>query len=257
MRNPSAPCRIDINCDLGEGIGDDAVVLPFVSSANIACGAHAGDATTMRRTVVAALAHQVAIGAHPGFDDRANFGRRPLELPPEQIFDLVLAQVGALSAVASAYGARLAHVKPHGALYHLAAARPEIADAVVRAVQTLREDLIVVGPPGSALADSADEYDLRFAGEIFADRHYGEDGRLLPRSAPGALVTLDPHATAARAAVMVHAGVVFTASGTTLPQVGQTICLHGDDPEVGLRARALREALAAARVIVAPLAVWL
>jgi len=249
--------RIDINCDLGEGVGDDAAVLPFVTSANVACGAHAGDATTMRRTVVAALAHRVAVGAHPGFDDRAHFGRRPLELPPDEIFDLVLAQLGALAAVVSAQGARLAHVKPHGALYHLAGARPDIADAVVRAAQTLREDLIIVGPPGSALADSAAEYDLRFAGEIFADRHYGEDGRLLARSAPGALVTLDPAAAAARAAVMVHAGVVFTAAGTTLPQQGQTICLHGDDPQVGARAQALRAALATAGVTVAPLAVWL
>jgi UPF0271 protein len=249
--------RIDINCDLGEGVGDDAAVLPFVTSANVACGAHAGDATIMRKTVVAALAHQVAIGAHPGFDDREHFGRRPLQLPPEEVSDLVLAQVGALAAVVAAQGARLAHVKPHGALYHLAAARPDIADAVVKAVQILREDLIIVGPPGSALAAAADEYDLRFAGEIFADRHYGEDGRLLPRSAPGALVTLDPATAAARAAVMVRAGVVFTAAGTTLPQVGQTICLHGDDAKVAARARALREALAASRVTVAPLAVWL
>jgi 5-oxoprolinase (ATP-hydrolysing) subunit A len=249
--------RIDINCDLGEGIGDDAAVLPFVTSANVACGMHAGNATSMRRTVAAALAHHVTIGAHPGFDDRAHFGRRPLELPPEEIFDLVLAQLGALAAVVSAQGARLAHVKPHGALYHLAGARREIADAVVRAAQTLREDLIIVGPPGSALADSADEYDLRFAGEIFADRHYGEDGRLLPRSAAGALVTLDPQAAAARAAAMVHAGVVFTAAGTTLPQRGQTICLHGDDPAVGARAQALRAALGTAGVTVAPLAVWL
>jgi UPF0271 protein len=249
--------RIDVNCDLGEGMGDDAAVLPYVTSANVACGAHAGDATTMRKTVAAALAHGVVVGAHPSFDDRAHFGRRVLDLPPEQVFDLVLAQVGALAAVAAAQGARLGHVKPHGALYHVAGARPEIADAVVRAVQSVREDLIVVGPPGSALASAAGEYDLRFAGEIFADRHYGEDGRLLPRSSPGALVTLDPQAAAARAAGMVHAGVVFTATGTTLPQVGQTICLHGDDPQVAARARALREGLAAAGVTVAPLAVWL
>jgi UPF0271 protein len=230
--------------------------MPYVTSANIACGAHAGDPVTMRRTVAAAVAAGVAIGAHPGFADRENFGRRPLALPPDAIFDLVLAQVGALAFLARPFGVRLAHVKPHGALYHLAAARPEIADAVVRATRAARADLVIVGPPDSALAQAAATLGMRFAGELFADRNYGDDGRLLPRSHPAALVALDPQAAAARAVALVRDGQVTTVSGKVVPQRGQTVCLHGDDPHVIERAQALRAALAAAAITVAPLAAW-
>jgi 5-oxoprolinase (ATP-hydrolysing) subunit A len=246
---------IDLNCDLGEGMGDDAAVLPHVTSANIACGAHAGDPVTMRRTVAAAVAAGVAIGAHPGFSDRENFGRRPLPLPADEVFDLVLAQIGALAYTARPFGVRLAHVKPHGALYHVAAARPEIADAIARATRTAREDLILVGPPDSALAAAAAAHGLRFAGEIFADRNYGDDGRLLPRSHPGARVDLDLAAVAARAVAMVRDGTVTALSGKVLPQVGQTLCLHGDDPQVADRAQRLRAAFHAAGIAVVPLAI--
>ncbi len=248
--------RIDLNCDLGEGMGDDAAVLPFVTSANIACGAHAGDPVTMRKTVAAAVAAGVAIGAHPGFPDRENFGRVALGMAPDEVFDVVLAQLGALVYTARPFGVRLAHVKPHGALYHVAAADPAVADAIARAAQAVRPDLILVGPPGSALATSAATHGLGFAGEIFADRNYGDDGRLLPRTHPAALVDLDAQAAAQRAVTMLENGVVYTATGTPLPQVGQTICLHGDDPRVLGRARALRAALAAAGITVAPLAAW-
>ena len=247
---------IDLNCDLGEGLGDDAAVLAFVTSANIACGAHAGDPVTMRRTVAAAVAAGVAIGAHPGFSDREHFGRQALDLPADEVFDLVLAQIGALAFTARPFGVRLGHVKPHGALYHVAGARPEIADAVVRAICAARGDLVLVGPPGSALADRAAAHGLRFAGEIFADRNYGDDGRLLPRSHPAALVALDLAAAAARAVAMVRDGAVTSLSGQLLPQLGQTLCLHGDDPQVIARARGLRAALAAAGIRVAPLAAW-
>ena len=253
---PHPPGFIDLNCDLGEGVGDDAAVLPYVTSANVACGGHAGDPTTMRRTVAAAVAAGVAIGAHPGLADREHFGRRALALPPDEITDLVLAQVGALIAIARQFRTRVAHLKPHGALYHMATSRPEVADAIVRAVQIARDDLIVVGAPSSALARSAAAHGLRFAGEIFADRQYGDDGRLLARSDPAAFVELDPGAAATRAVEMVQRGVVFSAAGLALPQRGQTLCLHGDDPEVVARARALRAALVAAGITVAPLGRW-
>jgi UPF0271 protein len=253
---PSPAGHIDLNCDLGEGMGDDAAVLPFVTSANIACGAHAGDPTTMRRTIAAAVAAGVSIGAHPGFYDRDNFGRRALDLPPDQVFDEVLAQIGALTFIARPFGVRLGHVKPHGALYHVAGARPEIADAFVRATLAARPDLIVVGPPDSALSHSAHVHGARFAGELFADRNYGDDGRLVPRSHPAAQVELDLAAAAARAVTLVRDGQVTTVSGRTIPQVGQTLCLHGDDPRVIDRARALRSALAAAAITVAPLPAW-
>jgi UPF0271 protein len=247
---------IDLNCDLGEGMGDDAAVLPLVTSANIACGAHAGDPSTMRRTIAAAVAAGVAIGAHPGFYDRAHFGRRALDLPADQVFDEVLAQVGALAFTARPFGVRLGHVKPHGALYHVAGARPDIADAFVRATLAARADLIVVGPPDSALSHSAQIHGARFAGELFADRNYGDDGRLVPRGDPGALVDLDLPAAAARAVALVRDGRITTVSGKTIAQVGQTLCLHGDDPRVVDRARALRSALAAAAITVAPLSAW-
>ncbi len=247
----------DINCDLGEGVGDDAAVMPFVSTASIACGGHAGDAATMRATIAAARAAYVTIGAHPSYPDRQNFGRRALVMTPAEIEGEVIAQVSALMALARPMGVRLGHVKPHGALYHVAGSDPAVAAAFARAVRALGAHLVVVGPPGSQLAVSAARHRLRFVGEIFADRGYGDDGRLLPREQPGALITLDPEAAAARAVAMVKGGVVFTAAGATLPQVGRTLCLHGDDPAVVERARALRAAFDRAGIAVRALAVSL
>jgi 5-oxoprolinase (ATP-hydrolysing) subunit A len=248
---------VDLNCDLAEGAAEDAEVLRYVTSANVACGLHAGSPTLMRETVAAARSAQVAVGAHPGYDDRAHFGRRPLPLPPQQVFDLVAYQVGALAAFAWQAGVRLQHVKAHGALYHVAAAQPEIADAVVRATRAARADLILVGPPDSALSASARAQGLRFAVEVFADRQYGEDGRLLPRGQPGALVELPDEEVAARAVAMVREQKIWTAQGAGLPQVGHTICLHGDHPGAAARARAIRQALEAAGIAVAPLGGWL
>lgn len=247
---------LDLNCDLGEEVGDDAAVLPFVTSVSIACGFHAGGPTTMRRTVAAAIAAGVAIGAHPSFLDREGFGRRAQALPADELFDLVLYQIGALCLIAQQGGARLQHVKPHGALYHVAARQPEAGEAVVRAVAAAAPDLIVVGPPTSALETAAAKHGLRFAAEIFADRQYGDDGRLLPRDHPQARLALDDAGAAARAVTMVETGTVRTASGASLPQVGHTLCLHGDEPQVAGRARAIRRALDAAGIRVAPLGAW-
>jgi UPF0271 protein len=248
---------IDLNCDLGEDVGDDAGILPWITSASVACGLHAGGPTVMRRTVEAAVAAGVAVGAHPGYPDREGFGRRPVELPAPDIRDLVLYQIGALEAFVRAAGTRLAHVKAHGALYHAANRRPEIAEAVAEAAAAAGPDVVLVGAPDSALAAAAARRGLRFAVELFADRHYGEDGDLLPRSDPRALVEGDDDEIAARALAMVRDHAVRTAAGTVIARVGHTLCLHGDDACAAGRARAIRTALAAAGVTVAPLGSWL
>ncbi|HEY0708238.1 MAG TPA: 5-oxoprolinase subunit PxpA [Polyangia bacterium] len=253
----SPATAVDLNCDLGEGVGDDAAVMPFITSANVACGAHAGDLSTMRATVAAAVAAGVAIGAHPSYVDRANFGRKAHALSPTQIFDLIGEQLEALGSVVREHGTRLSHVKPHGALYHVAASDPAVADAIARAVGQRGDNLIVVGAPGSALAAAAARQGLRFAGEIFADRGYGDDGRLLPRGQPGARLSLSPQDAAARAVTMFTRQVVVTHRGLEIPQAGATICLHGDEPDVIARAQALHAAFRAAGVTPRALAAWL
>jgi UPF0271 protein len=249
--------HIDLNCDLGEGVADDTAVMPFITSANVACGAHAGDASTMEFTVAAAVAAGVAIGAHPSFVDRAGFGRHTQPLSPNQIFDLVVTQVSALAGLVRGHGARLAHVKPHGALYHVAAADPVAAQAIARAVHAVRSDLIVVGAPDSALAVAAAAHGLRFAGELFADRGYGDDGRLIPRGQSGALLSLSPEQSAARAVAMITQRSVTSVTGREVAQSGATVCLHGDEPDVVDRARALHAAFSAAQITPRPLAGWL
>jgi 5-oxoprolinase (ATP-hydrolysing) subunit A len=247
---------IDINCDLGEGQGTDAAVLPFVTSANVACGLHAGGPTEMRRTVEQAARLGVAVGAHPGFADRAEFGRVERDLPAPEIYDLVAYQIGALEVFARRAGIGLDHVKAHGALYHLAGRRQDIADAVVEAVKEAAGSPIVVGSPGSALAIAAATQGLRFAAEGFADRGYADDGRLVPRGHGEALVAGDDDAVAARAVALVRDGRVTTVGGRSLELSIQTLCLHGDDARVVGRAQAIRRALDDAGVQVAPLATW-
>jgi UPF0271 protein len=248
---------IDINCDLGEGQGHDLAVLPFVTSANVACGLHAGGPTPMRQTVDEAARLGVAVGAHPGFADRAEFGRVERELPPAELYDLVAYQIAALSAFTRRAGVPLTHVKAHGALYHLAGRRAEVAEAVARAAAETAPAPIVVGSPGSLLAAAASRHGLRYAAEGFADRGYTDEGGLVPRGQPGAVLAADDDAVGARAVVLVRDGRVTTASGRLLALSVQTLCLHGDDPRVAGRAEAVRRALAAAGIAVAPLSAWL
>ena len=249
--------KIDLNCDLGEGQGDDAAILPFLTSASVACGLHAGGPSVMRRTVEEAARLGVAVGAHPGFDDRAHFGRRELALPPEEIYDLVAYQIGALAAFTGRAGVGLAHVKAHGALYHLAAKSREVAEAIARAAAQTAGRVVFVGAPGSFMEGAARSSGLPFAAEGFADRSYGDDGRLLPRSDPRALVDGDDATVAARAVEMVKSQRAPTAEGAWLPMPMHTLCLHGDDPRAAGRARALRAAFDQAGITVAPLATWL
>lgn len=246
---------VDLNCDIGESfgawtLGADADVLAHVTSANIACGFHAGDPSTMRRTIDLALARGVAVGAHPGLPDLAGFGRRAMEVTADDVYDMVVYQVGALSAFAAARGARVAHVKPHGALYNMAAARAPLADAIARAVRDVDGELMLFGLAGSALIAAARAAGLAAVEEAFADRRYASDGTLVSRTQPGAVI--EDEGTAVRQAVrMVREGVVTTVDGIERALHADTICIHGDTPGAAGHARALRAALGAAGIEVA------
>jgi UPF0271 protein len=224
--------RIDLNCDMGEGfgawaMGNDAALMQHITSANIACGFHAGDALIMRATVRLALQHGVAIGAHPGFPDLQGFGRREMKFSPDEIFAMTLYQIGALQAILKSEGGALHHVKPHGALYNMAAKDRKLADAIAQATQKAGADLLLYGLSGSALIEAGKAIGLRTASEVFADRTYQDDGSLTPRSQPNALIENAAQA-AVQALQMVQNQKVFSVNGKTVSLMAETICLHGD-----------------------------
>lgn len=237
--------RVDLNADVGEGMAGDAELLGIVTSANIACGLHAGDAVTMARTVDRCVAHGVGIGAHPSFDDREGFGRREMDIAPDEVRALVRRQIETLAAIARQAGARLSHVKPHGALYNQAARDPRLARAIADAVCDCDRSLLLVGLAGSALVSEGEAAGLRVANEVFADRAYGADGSLVPRSQPGAIIE-DASVAVKRALRMVRTGTVLSIDGTDVPIRAETICVHGDTPGAAALARELRDALIAA-----------
>jgi len=239
--------RIDLNCDLGEGAGHDAGLMPLITSANLACGAHAGDETTMRTTLALAWRHGVAVGAHPGFADPENFGRRELPLTPEQIRVSVLEQIRRLQRLATEAGLSLRHVKPHGALYNLGARSRPVADAIADAVRQADPRLVLFGLSGSALLDAGRARGLTVAGEVFADRSYQPDGSLTPRGQPGAMLE-NAEAAVAQVLRMVREGNVLTLTGAAVPVRADTVCLHGDEPHAVDFARRLRTAFADAGV---------
>jgi len=234
---------VDLNADLGEGCGSDAALLQLVSSANIACGSHAGDAQTMRDCVREALKNGVAIGAHPSFPDRENFGRTAMHLPPETVYAHMLYQIGALQAIARAEGGQLCHVKPHGMLYNQAAKEVALADAIARAVYSVDPGLILVGLAGSELIRAAERHGLVAREEVFADRGYQADGSLVPRTEPGALIANEEQALA-QTLEMVQHGRVKSVTGKWAQVRAQTVCLHGDGEHALAFARRLREAFA-------------
>lgn len=253
--------HIDLNCDMGESFGPwlmgaDERVMPFITSASIACGAHAGDPTVMRRTVRLARAAGAAIGAHPGLVDLQGFGRREMVVDPAELEDSLVAQIGALAAIAHAEGARLQHVKAHGALYNMAARDRVLADAIARAIASVDPSLILFGLPNSPLLDAGRAAGLRVAAEGFADRAYEADGSLTPRRRPGAVIH-DTAAVTTRVLRMAREGVVLTAAGAELPLGVSTICVHGDTPGAPDLVRAIRDALAAAGTTVAAIGAWL
>ena len=244
---------IDLNSDLGEGAGHDPEIMRFVTSANIACGAHAGDERTMRETVELALRNGVSIGAHPGYPDRANFGRLPMRMDALALIEEVAAQVRALADIAATAGARLNHVKAHGAMYNQAERDRDIASAIASGIfdDARGASLLVFAPPGSAMLERALAMDLRVAREGFVDRAYEPDGTLRSRRLPGALHT-DPTAAAAQAVSFVKEGGVRAYDGSFLRLEVDTLCLHGDTPGAPAIAAAVREAFAREGIAVRP-----
>ncbi|GAB7534377.1 5-oxoprolinase subunit PxpA [Burkholderia sp. 22PA0099] len=240
--------HIDLNADLGEGCGADEALLDLVTSANIACGWHAGGAPAMRDCVRWAVERHVAIGAHPSFLDPENFGRKEMDLPPSEIYAGVLYQLGALAAITRAEGGRLAHVKPHGALYNQAARDPQIAEAVVAAIRDFDPSLAVFGLANSGFVAAARQAGLTAVEEVFADRGYRADGSLVPRSQPGALVH-DEAQMLARTLEMVRGRQVQAVTGEWVPLNAQTVCLHGDGPHALAFAQRIRAALEQAGVM--------
>lgn len=245
---------IDINCDCGESygafqVGDDDGVLPFVSSANVACGGHAGDPMVMRRTVRRCRDLGVAVGAHPSYPDLYGFGRRVLPLTLDEIEAWVLAQIGSLAAIARSEKVELRHVKPHGALYNVAARDLAVAMAIARAVAAFSRELALVGLAGSLLVAAGHEVGVPVLAEAFADRAYEADGTLRNRHHPDALI-VDPAACLAQTLHIVRDGAVRAVDGTLVPLQAATICIHGDTPGAALRAATIRQGLAAAGVTV-------
>ena len=249
---------IDLNADLGEGFGhsrlmEDEALLDLVSSANIACGFHAGDATTMRDTVMAAAARGVAIGAHPSYPDIPGFGRRELHIAPMEIRFHVAFQLRALRDVCAAENAKLSYVKPHGALYNRAAKDHPAADAVVSAILDVDASLVLLGLAGSEMARAAEKRGVTFAAEAFADRAYRHDGSLVPRSEPGAVIH-DVRAAVDRAITLVKSNTITAQDGATLSVTAQSLCVHGDNPDAAPLLRELRARLLEAGVSIAPFA---
>ncbi|MHB8764857.1 MAG: LamB/YcsF family protein [Deferrisomatales bacterium] len=252
---------IDLNCDVGEGfgawsLGDDGGLLAHVTSANVACGFHAGDPRVMEHTVRAARERGVAVGAHPGYPDLAGFGRRPLETAPGEVRACLLYQLGALAAFCRAEGVALQHVKPHGALYNTAARDGRVAAEVAEAVLAFDPGLVLVALAGSVAARVGAARGLRVAAEAFPDRAYRADGSLAPRSLPGAVID-DPAAVAERAVRLATTGRLTAIDGAELELRADTLCLHGDTPGAAELARRVRRALAEAGVPVAPLGAFL
>jgi 5-oxoprolinase (ATP-hydrolysing) subunit A len=243
---------LDLNADLGEGSGHDAELFELISSANIATGFHAGDSDTMHAAISAAKKHGVAVGAHPSFFDRENFGRKELTIPNEEVFDAVAYQLGIFQAVASALDVRPNHVKPHGALYNMAVRDAKLADAIARAIESVDPKLILFAPDKSELARASEAHGLQIAREIFADRNYLNDGWLVPRTRPDALLD-DPKEAAQRVLRMLREGKVRSVEGRDVDVRGETICVHGDTPGAVEFARELRTRLEAEGVdITAP-----
>ncbi len=234
--------RIDLNCDMGEGMGDDAALLDIVTSANIACGWHAGNADVMAQTMRLAVKKGVGIGAHPGFADLEGFGRKRMDLSKEELMNLVSYQLGAAQGIARSVGGRVRHLKLHGALANMASEDPEIARTCFKAALALDPEIVIMVLAETAQQQVAEELGCNWAGEIFADRAYENDATLVDRRKPGAVIH-DPDLAAKRVLAMIETGAILTESGKCIPTKIDTVCLHGDTPEAVAMARMVREKL--------------
>jgi 5-oxoprolinase (ATP-hydrolysing) subunit A len=232
----------DLNCDMGEGIGNDDAIMPYITSANVSCGFHAGNGDTIRHTITLALRYGVRIGAHPSFRDRENFGRKEIRMDHDKLYAIVLEQLIKMDLIAKEKGTVLYHVKPHGALYNMAAREAEIAGTIAQAVKDFNEELIVFGLSGSHIITQSKEQGLKTYSEVFADRTYQDDGSLTPRSQPNALIE-DDEQCVQQVLQMINLKTVTTTSGNTIPIVADTICIHGDGKHAVKFARKIREAL--------------
>lgn len=243
-----AVMRVDLNADVGESfgvwsLGEDPALMSHITSANVACGFHAGDPGVMRATVVLARDRGVAVGAHPGFPDLVGFGRREIQVSPRDVEDFVVYQVGALAGIAASQGVRLQHVKPHGALYNMAARDAALADAIARATATIDRAMYLFGLPGSEIIAAGRRAGLRTACEAFADRAYRPDGALVPRQQPGAVIH-EPDLVVQRVVRMVREQAVEAIDGSRVPLTIDTLCVHGDTPGAAELAGMIRQALA-------------
>jgi UPF0271 protein len=239
--------RVDLNCDMGESfgayrIGTDEEILDYVTSANIACGFHAGDPATMRKTVTLALEKGVAMGAHPGLPDLTGFGRRNMEISPQEAYDMVVYQIGALYGFVNAEGGKMQHVKPHGALYNMAAKSRELSEAIAQAVYKVDSELVLFGLLGSELVKAGKAIGLRTASEVFADRTYQQDGSLTPRRQPDAMIT-DNQKAIDQVMRMVKEGKVLSQQGIDIAIQADTVCIHGDGEHALSFARQIRALL--------------
>jgi 5-oxoprolinase (ATP-hydrolysing) subunit A len=240
---------IDINCDMGEGIGNpasppgrDEMIMPFISSANIACGYHAGDETTIRQTIDLAQKNNVVIGAHPSFFDKENFGRREIQMAADKIYDIIILQLRVIEKIAKHQRARLHHVKPHGALYNMSAKDPTIANAIAHAVKDFDEELILFGLSESHSIKEAAKLNLKTASEVFADRTYQDDGSLTPRSQANAMIE-DAANSVLQVLQMIKEGTVTSVNGIKISIRADTICIHGDGKNAIPFARAINQGL--------------
>jgi 5-oxoprolinase (ATP-hydrolysing) subunit A len=257
MEGGMAAVAVNLNADMAEGfgaydIGNDDEILKIIKSSNIACGMHAGDATVMHRVVKRAVAEGVSIGAHPGFNDIWGFGRRRIDMRPDDLEYLIAYQIGALQAVASYAGAKVTHLKPHGALNNMAAENSDYAMAIGRAIKTVDRDLIYVALAGSEMEKTGWALDLRVAREGFCDRQYDDDGNLTSRKIPGSVLK-DPKVVQEQVVRMVLEGEIVSRNGKRIKTQVESLCVHGDEPTAISSARAAREGLEAAGVKVVPL----
>ena len=242
MREP-----IDLNCDMGEGMANDAAIMPYITSANIACGFHAGNSDLIHYTIDLALKHKVHIGAHPSFRDKENFGRRELQMPLDKLYAIVIEQLIKIDLIAKQRGAIMHHVKPHGALYNMAAKDAKLAKTIAQAIKDFDESLILYGLSGSQLISEANTLGLKTASEVFADRTYQDDGSLTLRSHPHALIE-DENKSIEQVLQIIHEGSLTTVSGNVIPIVAETICIHGDGKQAVKFAKAINKALNTVKV---------
>jgi len=240
---------IDLNCDMGEGLNNDALLMPYISSANIACGYHAGDESIMKKTVELALLNNVAIGAHPGFADKPNFGRTEIHLPLEQVYDLVTEQLYLLQKIS---GTKLHHVKPHGALYNMSARDSIIANTIAKAVYAFDRNLLLFGLSGSYSITEAKNEGLTTASEVFADRTYQDDGSLTPRSHHNALIETKEQAMQ-QVLQMIQQQTVSSTHGKQVPIIAETVCIHGDGAHAVSFAKMIHHALKQHHILIQPI----